>query len=159
MHGSLEVSTAAAFRTTDEEIEKLLEECQKLRSTLKEISSQVSRMENRVKRAFPAPAGKVAERQRLKSSRAPDPSGSSLTSEQALAEFDKAVQLASCDPQTAESFLLEKRPDDLVAIARELGIAFGKSKPSMRAVKDAVVGRVRESLLLSRHHTQRSATT
>ena len=152
------MSTATDFRTADEEVEKLLEECQRLRSTLKEISSQIARMENRARRAFPVPAKRVSERERIRSAKVSGEGSSQLTPTQALAEFDKAVQLARGDPQRAETFLLDKKPEDLTAIARELGISFAKGKPSIRAVKDAVFGRIRESLMLSKHHTQRSST-
>ena len=145
--------STAEFRTTDQEVEKLLEECQKLRSTLKDISSQVSRMESRVKRAFPGPATKVGERRKSRMPKAQVGASSGLTPEQALAEFDKAVQLASTDPTRAESFLLDKRSADLLAIAKEIGVPFAKSKPSFNAIKDAIVGKIRESLLLSRHNT------
>jgi len=145
------------FRSTDQEVEKLLEECQILRSTLKEISSQISRMENRVKRAFPAPAARVSVRQRERSAVPPDGIKSSLTPEEALAEFDKIVKVASNDPPSAERLLLSKPTAYLVAIARELGISFRKGKPSRRAVQEALYGKIRESILLSKHTARNPA--
>jgi hypothetical protein len=153
------VSDLTGFKTPDEEVEQLLEECQKLRATLGEISNQVSRMEKRVKRAFPESAKRVNERLRVQSARRSDTSASSLNHDQALAEFDKAVQLAGKDPAGAEKFLLEKRLADLVVIAREVGVSFGQSKPSFKVIKDALYGRIRESLLLSRHNTQRTQSS
>jgi hypothetical protein len=144
------------LKTPDQEVEQLLEECQRLRATLAEISGQVARMEKRVKRAFPEPANRVSERLRLQSGKHSDASASSLSHEEALVEFDKAVQIAAADPSRAERFLLEKPSADLLAIAREVGISFGKSKPSVRAIKDALYGRIRESLLLSKHNTLRT---
>jgi hypothetical protein len=149
------VSDLTGFKTPDEEVEQLLEECQKLRGTLAEISSQVARMEKRVKRAFPEPAKRVSDRLRAQSARHSDQSGPSLTHDEALAQFDMAVQLAGKDPAGAERFLAEKRLADLTVIAREVGISFGQSKPSFKAIKDALYGRIRESLLLSKHNTQR----
>jgi len=149
------VSDLTGFKTPDEEVEQLLEECQKLRGTLAEISGQVARMEKRVKRAFPEPAKRVNDRLLIQSARHSDHSAPSLTHDEALAEFDKAVQLAGKDPAGAEKFLLEKRLADLVVIAREVGVSFGQRKPSFKVVKDALYGRIRESLLLSKHNTQR----
>lgn len=144
------------FRTPEQEVEKLLEECQMLRGTLKEISARLSRMENRVRRAFPTSAVKVAARQRIRSDRPSDGIASLLTSEQALAEFERAVQLARNDPISAENYLHNKSSADLATIAREVGVSFRKGRPSRKAVKDALYGKIRESLLLSKHHTPRS---
>jgi hypothetical protein len=145
------MSPSVEFRTIDQEVEKLLEECQMLRAALKEISAQISRMENRARRAFPAASTRVgAGRLRIRRAEA------SLTSEQALAEFESAVRLANTDPSGAERFLANKTTADLVAMARELGISFGKSKPSRKAVQNALYGKIRESLLLSKHNTARN---
>ena len=151
------MTSAAGFRTSEEEIEMLLDECQRIRTTLKEISGQISRMENRVKRAFPDVAAKVSERQhnRNRISKKGE-SKPSLSPEQALTEFDNVVRIARVDPTRAEIYLLHKAPSDLVAIAQELGISFGKSKPSSKAVLEALYGKIRESILLSKHNTQRT---
>jgi hypothetical protein len=150
------MNNSAGFKTPDEEVEQLLEECQKLRATLGEISGQVGRMEKRVKRAFPEPARRVSERLRLHSVKHSDRSSPSLTHEEAQAEFDKVVRIAANDPGRAERFLLEKSSADLFAIAKEVGITFGKSNPSVKVITDALYGRIRESLLLSKHNTQRT---
>jgi hypothetical protein len=45
-----------------------------------------------------------------------------------------------------------KSAADLQVMAKELGISFSKSRPSIRKMREAIVGKVRESVLLSRHH-------
>src|SRR5690242_4685535 len=57
-----EMSGDSEFRTPEQEVLKLLEECAELRRILKAISGQIGRMESRVKRAFPAAAAQVRER-------------------------------------------------------------------------------------------------
>jgi hypothetical protein len=52
----------------------------------------------------------------------------------------------------AERILESKPAADLLVIAKELGVSFPKSKPSIRAMREAIFGKVRESILLSRHN-------
>lgn len=142
------MSGTTDFRTPEEEVLKLLDECTELRRTLKTISTQLGRMENRVKRAFPAAAEKA--RVRAKSNR--QLTGESILPEEALAEFDRIVGLvASGASEEAERIVESKSASDLFAIAKELGASFPKSKPSVRAMRETIFGKVRESVLLSRH--------
>ncbi|MGD1039001.1 MAG: hypothetical protein ABR878_17960 [Roseiarcus sp.] len=137
------------FRTPEQEVIKLLEECTELRRTLKTISAQLTRIENRVKLAFPASAKRERKRNAVES-RSVNPS---ITSEEALAEFDKITKLVAAGAiEEAEGIVEAKPAEDLLVIARELGVSFAKSKPSVRAMREAIFGKVRESVLLSRHH-------
>ena len=142
------MSNESGFRTPEQEVLKLLEECAELRRTLKTISAQIGRMENRVKRAFPAAAAQMRERRVGSQS-----SKTTITPEQALAEFEKVVGLAASGAnEEAERALEAKSAPDLLVIAKELGLTFPKSKPSIRKMREAIFGKVRESVLLSRHH-------
>jgi len=144
------VSNDSEFRTAEQEVVKLLEECAELRRTLKTISAQIGRMENRVERAFPAAVAKMRERKV-----GPQSSNATITPEQALAEFDKVVGLAASGANDeAERVLEAKSAPDLLVIAKELGVTFPKSKPSIKAMREAIFGKVRESVLLSRHNTR-----
>jgi hypothetical protein len=136
------------FRTPEQEVLKLLEECSELRRTLKTISAQLGRMEIRVKRAFPAAAKQVG----VRIASGAHSASLSISQEEALAEFDRIVRLAATGAsEEAEKIVEAKSAADLSLIARELGVSFPKSKPSHRAMRDAIFGRVRESVLLSRH--------
>jgi hypothetical protein len=105
-------------------------------------------MENRVKRAFPTAVAPARER----NDRTRRSNEATITTEQALAEFDEAVGLAASGAEKeAERIIEAKSAPDLLVIAKELGITFPKSKPSIKAMRDAIFGRVRESVLLSRH--------
>src|SRR6266404_3108042 len=91
------------FRTEEQEVAKLLEECSELRRTLKVISSQLGRIETRVKRAFPLAAKRVSDR-KVAHAQTTQPS---LTPEQAVAEFDKIAHVAaSGQVEEAERMLL-----------------------------------------------------
>jgi hypothetical protein len=54
--------------------------------------------------------------------------------------------------EEAERILEAKSAPDLLVIAKELGVTFPKSKPSFRKMREAIFGKVRESVLLSRHN-------
>ena len=136
------------FRTNEEEVLKPLEECTELRRTLKTISSQLTRIEGRVKRAFPVAAQRQADRKAVQSRG----TQSALSRDQALAEFDRVVKVAAEGrSDEAERILAGWALADLVLIAKEVGVAFPSSKPSARVARDAVAGKVRESVLLTRH--------
>ena len=142
------MSSDLEFRTPEQEVLKLLEECAELRRTLKAISAQVGRMENRVKRAFPAAASQARER-KAHTGRS---SEATITPEQALAEFDRVVVLAASGAnEEAERILEAKSAPDLLVIAKEVGVTYSKRQPSIKAMRDAIFGKVRESVLLSRH--------
>jgi hypothetical protein len=154
LHRSVEVSSGSEFRDSEQEVIKLLEECAEMRRTLKSISGQLGRIESRVKHAFPAATQKVQERKRARS----DVAANTLSSEGALAEFDKLVALVTSGAsQDAERIVDSRSSADLLAIAKELGVSFSNSRPSVKDLKAAVFGKVRESVLLSRHNTRASA--
>jgi hypothetical protein len=143
------VSGNSEFRTPEKEVLKLLEECAELRTTLKAISAQIGRMEKRVKNAFPT----VAAQTRSRGVGRTGSSEATITSEQALAEFDRVVGLAASGANDdAQKILEAKSAADLRVIAKELGVSFPKSKPSIKAMREAIFGKVRESVLLSKHN-------
>ena len=146
------MSSDLGFRTPEQEVLKLLEECAELRRTLKTISAQVGRMEIRVKRAFPMTAVQV----RARKAGGAHSSKATMPPEQALAEFDRVVALAaSGSSEEAEQVLEGKSPQDLLVLAKELGVTFPKSKPSVKTMREAIFGKVREAVLLTRHNTRR----
>jgi hypothetical protein len=137
------------FRSPEQEVLKLLDECAELRRTLKSISAQIGRMETRVKRAFPI----VAELARDRTAKGAQSSAASISAEQALAEFDRIVALAGeGGGEEAERALQGRSAADLLIIAKELGVSFPKSKPSVRTIREGIIGKVRESILLTRHN-------
>jgi hypothetical protein len=149
VHGSDEVIGDSEFRTPEQEVLKLLEECAELRTTLKTISAQIGRMEKRVKNAFPTVAAQTRSRKVAKTGS----NEATITPEQALAEFDRVAGLAASGANDDAQKILEgKSAGDLRVIAKELGVSFPKSKPSMKAMREAIFGKVRESVLLSKHN-------
>jgi hypothetical protein len=145
------VNSGLEFRDGQQEVIKLLEECAELRRALKSISGQLGRIENRVKHAFPAATQKVKERKLARL----DPNTAPFSSEAAWAEFDKLVTLAASGANEDVERIVDSRSSaDLLAMARELGVSFSKSRPSIQDLRTAIFGKVRESVLLSRHNTR-----
>jgi hypothetical protein len=50
-----------------------------------------------------------------------------------------------------ESNKARQSAPDLLVIAKEVGVSFSSNRPSIRAMREAILGKVRESMLLSRH--------
>lgn len=138
------MNEAPQFRTGDEEVSKLLQEVSELRQTLKAISGQLGRMENRIRLAFP----KISAQ---RPARRPKTDVPSLSSEQASLKFESLVQLAS-DRRTvdAERELEDLSGADLQQIARQIGASFPSTKPSVKALREGILGKIREAVLLGR---------
>jgi type I restriction-modification system DNA methylase subunit len=100
---------------------------------------------------FPA----VAEQKRQRATSGTLSASASVRPEEALAEFDRLVGLvASGASKDAERIVEAKSASDLSLIAKELGVSFPKSKPSVKAMREAIFGKVRESVLLTRHNSR-----
>lgn len=141
------MSGNSEFRTPEQDVLKFLEECAELRQTLKTISAQLGRMEMRMKRAFP-----VAMDQQRERKASAKRSTTTITPEQALSEFDRIVKMAASGAnREAEETLENMSAPNLLLIAKELGVSFRKSKPSVKDTREAIFGKVRESILLTRH--------
>lgn len=142
------MNSESEFRNSDQEVLKLLEECGELKRTLKSINAQLGRIESRVKAAFPKPAKQYQDRKAASARQ----TNSSLTPSEALAEFDNVVKLASSGATVeAENYLERRSAVDLFSIAKEVGVSFPTNKPSIKTMRQAILGKVRESILLSRH--------
>jgi protein-tyrosine-phosphatase len=101
-----------------------------------------------VKATFPYAAKKMQERR----TEIAEQKANSLTSEEAQKEFDYIVQIArSGATSEAESYLERQPSSNLLVIAKEVGVTFRNNKPSIKAMREAILGKVRESILLSRH--------
>lgn len=143
------MTSDSPFRSSDQEIISLLQECRELKSALVAISAQVSRIERRVKQAFPVIAQRANESVAAKRKI----THSTMSSEEALAEFDRIVEIAASGSRgEAERTLEEKSNADLLVIAKELGVNFPNNKPSHKSIKSSIYNKIKESLLLGRHN-------
>jgi hypothetical protein len=134
------------FRSKEEEVSSLLQELATLRELIRDIAKKLTNIEARTKRAFPSIATKrVAGRAQANVT-------ASLSATDALALYDQVVELAKTGVHDqATDRLAQQSIPDLVVLSKELGLPTGKSKPSRKRLTNAILGRVKQSLMLSRH--------
>ena len=143
--------TGDPFNTPTEEVNRLVAEVRETKELLRELSSKLSRIETRLKRVFPPAFAKKndeATRERVPAGR----KAPTLTVGQAMILYQELVDSARKDQfeevhRRLSSFGLA----DLSLLQRELGASLGKKKPSAKALITAILGRVKESIMLSKH--------
>lgn len=137
------------FNTTEDEARLIAAELLELKQVLREVSSKLSRIEARAKRAFPVSFPKC-EAKRVSSTRAQQ--APSITAEEALRLYDEIVaQARGSGVAGARTRLSSMSLPDLMMMRRELGVSLGKRKPSVQALVNGILGRVNESVMMSRH--------
>jgi hypothetical protein len=78
-----------------------------------------------------------------------------MTREQVLAFYDGLVHLAKCgEEQVALRRLDELAEADIRVLVRELGVVLGRRRQSRAALREAVLGRLKQSILLGKHTTR-----
>jgi hypothetical protein len=137
-----------AFRSKEEEVSSLLQELATLRELIREIARKLTNIEARTKRAFPSIATRrAAGRAQAKANVTP-----TISAPDALALYDQVVELAKSGAHDqAMDRLAQQSIPDLVVLSKELGLPIGKSKPSRNRLTKAILGRVKQSRMLSQH--------
>lgn len=138
------------FNTPEEEAKRLAEEIGAMKSVMRELSMTLSRIETRVKRAFPLaftsslPKGQEVAR---------GVGGRSLlTSEQVLHLYDDFVQQwKSGNFDSVKERLNAMSEADLLLLREELGVPLGKKKPSRKVLIEAIMRRINESVKITMH--------
>jgi len=141
------------FRTTNEELTKLLNEISDIKSTLKEIGGAVFRIERHVKRSFglTTPASTPKSANSKPKPRQTELEKPSISPEEALRLFDKlAEEWGKTGSEEVEKRLSAMSIPDLKLMAYELGVTFS-SKPSRRPLVSGILGRLNERALLSKN--------
>lgn len=139
------------FNTPPEEARQLAEELGQVKDVLKEMLRKLTQIETRAKRAFPSAFPKPIPRKRSKTkTSAIEPP--TMTREQVMAIYDQAVQTAKGgDVEGAQRQIEAMELGNLNLLRTELGASLGKKKPSRPALLGAVLGRLNESVMLTKH--------
>jgi hypothetical protein len=142
--------TADLFSTPTDEVNRLVSELRETKEALRDLSSRLGRIETRLKRVFPSAFPKKEPVAKKRGPAIQEPP--TLTAEQAMTLYQELVDLARKD-QLAEvrSRLSSMNLPDLSLLRTELGAPLGKKKPSAKALTDAILGRIKESVMLSKH--------
>lgn len=138
------------FNTPEQETVILVKELSEIKDILRELSRKLSRIEARASRAFPAAFVKAADKPRV--SREKTSTDPTMSAEQVMHLYDELVQLAKDRNVDQVRIRLERLEfADLNFLRTELGVSLGKKKPSGRVLIEAILGRVNESVMLTRH--------
>jgi hypothetical protein len=131
-----------------EDVEALAGELQDLKEIVREVSGKLGRIEKRLRlffpQSFPIPAPKQSK----------TPVGDvppTITPQQALGLYSELLEMARTGrEQQVEARVAGMDLPDLALLVRELGAPLGK-KPTRPGLTKSLMGRLRESMMLSRH--------
>jgi len=147
------------FSTPEEAVKQLALELRELREMLREMSAKLSRIETRAKRTFPS--GFPAKPKRPQGTQ-PD-SGlepPTISPDRALQLYDELViMVRNGNRDGAERQLGSMGVSDLALLVKELGLSAGKSKPSSKFLISRILGRAKESVMLSKHASRDDSTS
>lgn len=142
------------FRSKEEEAKQVAAEIRELKEIVREVSGKLGRIETRMKRAFPEAF--VATPRRSDSTAHAIPT---LSPQQALQIYDQLVESArGGDRENVQRRLNEVGVADLGLMVRELGVSLGKKKSSRKSLTAAIIARINESVMLSRHVSREPST-
>jgi len=138
------------FNTPAEEVDRLVAELSETKGALRELSGKLTRIETRLKRVFPQAFPKRTGERREKPLAESEPA--TLNPETAIALYEELVEHARNDRfEEVHRKLSSLSLPDLSFLRRELGASLGKRKPSPKTLIEVIVGRLRESVMLSKH--------
>jgi hypothetical protein len=135
----------------DEETVQLVNEISELKEILREVSQKLTRIETKVKRGLISAASKTLE---LPNSQvAVDINKSaSLSAEQILQIYEELrLKAKNGKEQEVREKLLTMSATDLNLMCCELGMPPSSKNPSRRKMFELIIGRIKQSLMLSRH--------
>lgn len=140
----------------DEETVQLVDEISEIKEILREVSRKLTRIEAKVKRGVTAAASKTSE----------------LPNSQAAADVNKPANLSADNilqvyeelrlkakngkEQEVREKLLTLSATDLNLMCCELGMPPTSKNPSRRKMFELIIGRIKQSLMLSRHIDRQS---
>ena len=139
--------TEDIFRSKEEEAKQVAADIRELKDIVREVSGKLGRIESRMKRAFPEAFAAIPRQAKSLNRATP-----TLSPQQALQLYDELVEFARVgDRESVQRRLSEIDLADLGQLVHELGVSLGKKKPSRKALTAAILARINESVMLSRH--------
>jgi hypothetical protein len=139
------------FNTASEEVARLIAEVRETKELLRELSSKLSRIDTRLRRAFPPAFAKEKER-KTRGGMSAGHEAPTISPEQATALYEELVGLARENRfEEVQNRLSSLSVADLSLLRQELGASLGKRKPSPKTLIELILGRIKESVMLSKH--------
>jgi hypothetical protein len=139
------------FRSPLEELEYLNSQVAEIKVLLRDVVARLNQVERHARRAFPnvqLPKPSAATGQRRQTTEGTEPT---LTRDTAASLFETLRNLMQEEPAGAvEKELAGLGMADLRFLAQELGVSLG-SKPTRKKLNSGIMGRINESILLSKN--------
>jgi hypothetical protein len=134
----------------DEETVHLVDEIGELKEILREVSRKLTRIETKVKRAGTVVASKTSEFQNSQAAAVNKPDDKSV--ENILQVYEELrLKAKNGKEQEVREKLLAMSATDLNLMCCELGMPPSSKAPSRRKMFELIIGRIKQSLMLSRH--------
>lgn len=135
----------------DEETVQLVDEIGELKEILREVSRKLTRIETKVKRGVISGASKTSDFQNSPATadvRRP----ADLSAENILQVYEELrLKAKNGKEQEVREKLLAMSATDLNLMCCELGMPPSSKNPSRRKMFELIIGRIKQSLMLSRH--------
>lgn len=139
-----------AYSAEGDDVTQLTDEIIELKEILREVSRKLTRMETKIKRGFSSNSRKASSTESQVASESKK--AANLSSEQVLQLYeDLRLQVKSGHEEEVEQKLSEMNATDLNLLCWELGVSLSGRSPSRRKMLDIIMGRIKQSLMLSRH--------
>jgi CRISPR/Cas system CSM-associated protein Csm2 small subunit len=135
----------------DDETSRLVDEISELKEILREVSRQLNRIETKVKRRGISATSKVSETIVSQPDETTDKTVG-LSAEQVLQIYEQLrLKAKNGKEEEVRKKLLSMTATDLSLICLELGMPPTAKNPSRKKMIEVILGRIKQSLMLSRH--------
>lgn len=129
------------FPTTEQEAQRAANELLEIKGQIRELLAKLNSIEKRLKAIAP-------NIQTKKTVKRKETSNQLFTNEQLVTKYDDLLNKYKTDTSSALTILQTSDTDELLALAKYLGCSVAK-KPSHNKLTELIVGRLKESKLLS----------
>ena len=135
----------------DDEVVQLVGELGELKEILREVSRKLTRIETKVKRGFSATFPKNSEAQ-LSHTPGNSTKLTALSSAEVLEVYEQLrLSAKNGNEEQVREKLSSMDAAELNLMCWELGVTLTGKNPSRKKMLEAILGRIKQSLMLSRH--------
>lgn len=140
----------------DEETLNLVDEIGEIKEILREVSRKLTRIETQVKRGVTSAASKTSDFQNSQTA-ADVKKPANLPADNILQVYEELrLKAKNGKEQEVKAKLLTMSATDLNLMCCELGMPPSSKNPSRRKMFELIIGRIKQSLMLSRHIDRQS---
>ena len=135
----------------DDETSQLVDEITELKEILREVSKKLTRIETKVRRGAIPATPKISESTVSQLDETTD-KPANLSAEQVIQIYEQLrLKAKNGKEEEVRKKLLSMTATDLSLICLELGMPPTAKNPSRKKMIEVIIGRIKQSLMLSRH--------